>query len=201
MKAASHFDAQQRADRLREDISRWMDGELREDERERMMEALLTEEGRAIWAELHLIGDCVRGLPPGRADAAARICAALAKEPPILVPAARRKRLARESARSLGWGQLGRGGRAWLAVASLAAVGLVVTVAWRGLGGTDASAPGVALLPAASVNVPPAASTNAHVLPPAQWNAFLRVHQESADATSVYAVRQYLRPAVNVASE
>ncbi|MFN3628679.1 MAG: RseA family anti-sigma factor [Casimicrobiaceae bacterium] len=219
VKATSLFADDGEEMRLREDISRWMDGDLGADEADRVIRLLETEQGRAIWAEMHWVGDCVRGFdlgePSRQAALTARICTAIAEEPAILAPAPRRERLARErmiTALFERFDRLGRGGRAWAAVASLAAVGLVSTAAWQGLRG-DAAHPsgfaaGVAGGPGSAgqftpVNAPAGAPTSAQAIAGSaiDWNALMRAHQESADSTSIYPVRRYLRPVSNHSAE
>jgi negative regulator of sigma E activity len=206
--------------RLREDISRWMDGDLGADEADRVIRLLATDRGQAIWAEMHMVGDCVRGLDPGPASRqtalTARICAAVADEPAILAPAARRERLARERTITGLLDRLGRGGRAWAAVASVAAVGLVSTAAWQGLRGDAVSSGGLAAgtaRGAGGAGALTAVSAPANALAGSavggqtvagsniDWNALMRAHQESADSTSIYPVRQYLRPVSNHPAE
>ncbi len=194
--------------RLREDISRWMDGDLSADEADRVIRLLATDRGQAVWAEMHMVGDCVRGLDLGassrQAALTARICAAVAEEPAILAPAPRRERLARERTITGLLDRLGRGGRAWAAVASVAAVGLVSTAAWQGLrtdtvGSSDLAAGGGSAGPLTPVNAP--AGTPAVAGSNIDWNALMRAHQESADSTSIYPVRQYLRPVSSSSAE
>lgn len=206
--------------RLREDISRWMDGDLGADEADRVIRLLATDRGRAIWAEMHMVGDCVRGLDLGassrQAALTARICAAVAEEPAILAPAPRRERLARERTITGLLDRLGRGGRAWAAVASVAAVGLVSTAAWQGLRSDTVGSSG---LEAGTPGGPGGARTLTAVSAPANvlagsavggqtvagsnidWNALMRAHQESADSTSIYPVRQYVRSVANHPAE
>lgn len=184
---------------LREDVSRWVDGDIAPHEVDRAVRVLASPEGRAIWAELHLVGDGIRGLDIAGASCAGRIAAAIEREPAIVAPAARRERLARENAPAARARLLGRGGRAWAAVASMAAVGLVSTAAWQGWRGAPN---GNAALAGGTVTaVSTGGAITSSPVQHSDWAAYLRAHQESADSTSVYPVRQYLRPAVNAISE
>ncbi len=181
----------------RELISRLMDGDIEEHEVELALRTLDTEAGRQIWAELHAVGDCLRGLPPASARCQQKIFAALAAEPPILAPAPRRERLARQAtskvARPSLWSRFQRDGRLLAAAASIAAVGFVATASFELLRSPAAPSSGSM---AASSAPTPAVHTG-----PTDWNAYLRAHQESIDATSLHAVRQYLRPVSTQVSE
>ncbi len=184
----------------REQISRWMDGDIAPNEVELAMKTLASDEVRYCWAELHFVGDCIRGLEPTRAGCADRIRAAIAAEPTIVAPALK---VARERTLLASMRQIGRGGRAWATAAAIAAVGFVGTVTYQEFSttganervsslnqGSTAVADGRSNLQAGTVAVTPVVSPD--------FNALLRAHQESADANSMYSVRQYLRPAVAV---
>jgi len=185
----------------REQISRWMDGDIAPNEIELAMAALSREEGRYCWAEMHFVGDCIRGIehapPSGCAD---RIRSAIATEPAILAPAGKRLRQDREiKERGLfsAMTSMGRGGRAWATAAAVAAVGFVGTVVYK----DQVSAPQVAVAPALPsvgfASATPAANGKGN----AEFNAYLQAHQESADVSSLSPMRQYLRPAVIVQAQ
>ena len=66
----------------REQISRWLDGDIASHEIELAMTTLAKQDGRYCWAEMHFVGDCIRGLentPHGCAD---RIRAAIKEATP-----------------------------------------------------------------------------------------------------------------------
>ena len=177
----------------REQISRWMDGDIAPHEIDAAMAALSKSEGRYCWAEMHFVGDCIRGLentPNGCAEA---IRAAIDSEPAILAPAGKRLRVeaqVKQRGLSSAMAYLGKGGRAWATAAAVAAVGFVGTVVYK----DQVAAPqlaGVATSASASVvAAAPSASSRA------DFNAYLQAHQESADISSLSPMRQYLRPAV-----
>ena len=178
----------------REQISRWLDGDIAPHEIDLVMTTLSREEGRYCWAEMHFVGDCIRGLENTPGGCAESIRAAIASEPAIIAPAAKRLRVQAQE-RSLmkamtSIAHLGKGGRAWATAAAVAAVGFVGTVVYK----DQVAAPQVASA-TPSVNV---ASTDA-VMPTkarADFNAYLQAHQESADISSLSPMRQYMRPAV-----
>ena len=188
----------------REQISRWLDGDIAAHEIDLAMKVLSQEEGRYCWAEMHFVGDCIRGLENTPVGCADRIRTALAAEPAIVAPAG--KRLREQNAikeRSLfsamtHMAAFGRGGRAWATAAAVAAVGFVGTVVYK----DQTAAPQMASTPAvgsaalaANVVTAPAAKPNA------EFNAYLQAHQESADISSLSPMRQYMRPAVIVQAQ
>jgi negative regulator of sigma E activity len=184
----------------REQISRWLDGDIASHEIELAMVTLSREEGRYCWAEMHFVGDCIRGLENTPSGCAERIRAAIASEPAILAPAGKRLRQeAQVKERSLAqaFTQMGRGGRAWATAAAVAAVGFVGTVVYK-----DQTA-----LPQIAAGVPTTlqASTENSVSNSAKarndFNAYLQAHQESADISSLSPMRQYMRPAVIVQTQ
>lgn len=176
----------------REQISRWMDGDIAPSEVELAMTTLSREDGRYCWAEMHFVGDCIRGLentPAGCADA---IRAAIAAEPAIVAPAGKRLRVqAQERSLVSAMTSIGRGGRAWATAAAVAAVGFVGTVVYKDQAGT----PQVAGMAPATVTVA-GADSNAPARTRSDFNAYLQAHQESADISSLSPMRQYMRPAV-----
>lgn len=175
----------------REQISRWMDGDIAAHEIELAMAALSREEGRYCWAEMHFVGDCIRGLENTPKGCAESIRAAIAAEPSIVAPAGKRLRVqAQERSLMTAMSSIGRGGRAWATAAAVAAVGFVGTVVYK----DQVNAPQLASA-APVVNVASADAT----LPTksrADFNAYLQAHQESADISSLSPMRQYMRPAV-----
>ncbi len=186
----------------REQISRWMDGDIAAHEVEHALSVLGDADNRYCWAEMHFVGDCIRGLEPTASGCADRIRAAIAEEPAIVAPrvkVARERAVLQEKNLFASMRQMGRGGRAWATAAAIAAVGFVGTVVYQ-----DQSRTNVAVVPAGAVaeqvaqqELKPQPATLASTKP-AEFNLFLQAHQESADATSVSTVRQYLRPAVSV---
>ena len=180
----------------REQISRWLDGDIAAHEIDLAMTTLSREEGRYCWAEMHFVGDCIRGLentPGGCADS---IRAAIASEPAILAPAGKRLRVqARERSLVTAMATFGRGGRAWATAAAVAAVGFVGTVVYK----DQVASPHVAS--AASTVTVAATDAVAPTRARADFNAYLQAHQESADFSSLSPMRQYLRPAVIVQAQ
>ncbi len=182
----------------REQISRWLDGDIASHEIDLAMKVLSQEEGRYCWAEMHFVGDCIRGLENTPAGCADRIRTALASEPAIIAPAGRRLReqkAIKERSLFSAMTQMSRGGRAWATAAAVAAVGFIGTVVYK----DQAAAPQMASVPAAGTAV--LASNAAPAKPNAEFNAYLQAHQESADISSLSPMRQYMRPAVIVQAQ
>ena len=178
----------------REQISRWLDGDIAPHEIDLAMTTLAQEDGRYCWAEMHFVGDCIRGLENTPSGCAERIRAAIVAEPIIVAPVAKRLReQAQHKERSMvaAMTSIGRGGRAWATAAAVAAVGFVGTVVYK----DQTATPQVAALPASAVTAPVAAKPNA------DFSAYLQAHQESADISSLSPMRQYLRPAVIVQTQ
>ncbi|TAF99759.1 MAG: hypothetical protein EAZ30_12885 [Betaproteobacteria bacterium] len=176
----------------REQISRWMDGDIAPHEIDLAMATLSKEDNRYCWAEMHFVGDCIRGIEPTASGCAERIRAAIAAEPTIMAPVARvaRERAAlKDNALFGAMRQMGRGGRAWATAAAVAAVGFVGTVVYQ----DQMRGAQLAVAPAVNAGVAQARS--------ADFNALLQAHQESADATSLSSVRQYMRPAVAIQTQ
>ncbi len=186
----------------REQVSRWMDGDIAPHEIELAMKTLCAEEVRYCWAEMHFVGDCIRGLEPTKIGCAEAVRAAIALEPTVVAPqvktARQRVEAAQEKSLFASMRQMGRGGRVWATAAAVAAVGFVGTVVYQQQSTTSQ----IAIVPqqngslAVQANGAEAASRDA--VRSADFNALLQAHQESADASSMYAVRQYLRPAVAI---
>lgn len=174
----------------REQISRWMDGDIAPHEIDLAMAALSREEGRYCWAEMHFVGDCIRGLENTPGGCAESIRAAIASEPAIIAPAGKRLRVqAQERSLMAAMTSIGRGGRAWATAAAVAAVGFVGTVVFK----DQVVAPQMAS--AVSTVTVAGADTTIPVKARADINAYLQAHQESADSVSLSPMRQYMRPA------
>ena len=181
----------------REQISRWLDGDIAPHEIDLAMSTLSLEEGRYCWAEMHFVGDCIRGLENTPNGCAESIRAAIAAEPAIVAPAAKRLRVQAQE-RSLmtammSIAHIGRGGRAWATAAAVAAVGFFGAVVYKDqvVAPQLASAAPTAALAVAGAGVDAVLPTNAR----ADFNAYLQAHQESADSLSLSPMRQYMRPA------
>ena len=174
----------------REQISRWMDGDIAPHEIDLAMAALSREEGRYCWAEMHFVGDCIRGLENTPGGCAESIRAAIASEPAIIAPAGKRLRVqAQERSLMAAMTSIGRGGRAWATAAAVAAVGFVGTVVYKDqvVAPQMASAVSTVTVAGADTTIPSKAR--------ADINAYLQAHQESADFVSLSPMRQYMRPA------
>jgi negative regulator of sigma E activity len=187
----------------REQVSRWMDGDIAPHEIDLAMKTLCAEETRYCWAEMHFVGDCIRGLDPVKVGCAESIRAAIALEPTIVAPQVKTARQRVEAAQHktlfASMRQMGRGGRVWATAAAVAAVGFVGSVVYQqqsNLFGNATIAQNNGAPPAQAIAAK--AGVAATVAANEDFNALLRAHQESADATSMYAVRQYLRPALAV---
>ncbi len=179
----------------REQISRWLDGDIAPHEIDLAMTALSQEDGRYCWAEMHFVGDCIRGLENTPSGCAERIRAAIIAEPTIVAPVAKRLReqaQLKERSMVAAMSSIGRGGRAWATAAAVAAVGFVGTVVYK----DQVATPQVAALPGSAVTAPVATAK-----PSADFSAYLQAHQESADISSLSPMRQYLRPAVIVQTQ
>jgi negative regulator of sigma E activity len=177
----------------REQVSRWMDGDIAPHEIDLAMTTLSREEGRYCWAEMHFVGDCIRGLENTPSGCAESIRAAIAAEPAILAPAGKRLRVQAKE-RSLmtamsSIAHLGRGGRAWATAAAVAAVGFVGTVVYK----DQVVAPQLASATSPMTVISADAALPAKAR--ADYSAYLQAHQESADFSSLSPMRQYMRPA------
>jgi negative regulator of sigma E activity len=174
----------------REQISRWMDGDIAPHEIDLAMATLSREEGRYCWAEMHFVGDCIRGLENTPSGCAESIRAAIASEPAIIAPAGKRLRVhAKERSLMAAMTAIGRGGRAWATAAAVAAVGFVGTVVYKDQVAMPQMASAVSTVTVAGADT--AVPTKAR----ADINAYLQAHQESADFVSLSPMRQYMRPA------
>jgi negative regulator of sigma E activity len=192
----------------REQISRWMDGDIAPHEIELAMKTLTSDEARYCWAELHFVGDCVRGLEATRSGCAERIRSAIALEPTVIAPVAKtarvRAEVVQEKSLVASLREMGRGGRLWATAATVAAIGFVGTVVYQQqasptqiAGNAQITGPATSVAVGSVVSAKAVPSADAFAKP-SDFNALLQAHQESADASSMYAVRQYLRPAVAV---
>ncbi len=182
------------SDATREQISRWLDGDIASHEIDLAMKVLSQEEGRYCWAEMHFVGDCIRGLEDTPVGCADRLRIALAGEPAIIAPAGKRLReqkAIKEKSLFNAMIHVGRGGRAWATAAAVAAVGFVGTVVYNDQAPSQQF---VAASPDATKG-PPASAPN-----PILTN-YLQAHQESADFSSLSPMRQYMRPAVIVQAQ
>ena len=174
----------------REQISRWMDGDIAPHEIDLAMAALSREEGRYCWAEMHFVGDCIRGLENTPGGCAESIRAAIASEPAIIAPAGKRLRVqAQERSLMAAMTSIGRGGRAWATAAAVAAVGFVGTVVYKDQVAAPQMASAVSTVTVAGADTTIPAKARADI------NAYLQAHQESADFVSLSPMRQYMRPA------
>ena len=186
----------------REQISRWMDGDIAPHEIELAMAALSREEGRYCWAEMHFVSDCIRGLENTPTGCAEAIRAAISAEPAIIAPAGKRLRVQAQE-RSLmtamkSISRFGKGGRAWATAAAVAAIGFVGTVVYKDQVAAPQVASAASNVKLADIGViQGAAPTKVR----ADLNAYLQAHQESADISSLSPMRQYLRPAVIVQAQ
>lgn len=182
----------------REQVSRWMDGDIAPHEIDLAMKTLCAEETRYCWAEMHFVGDCIRGLEPIKAGWAESIRAAIALEPTIIAPQVKTARQRVEAAQDktlfASMRQMGRGGRVWATAAAVAAVGFVGSVVYQQQSNFSENT----TIARNNGALPVQAASTSAVAINEDFNALLRAHQESADATSMYAVRQYLRPALAV---
>lgn len=182
----------------REQISRWLDGDIAAHEIDLAMKVLSHEEGRYCWAEMHFVGDCIRGLENTPVGCADRIRSALAAEPAIIAPAGKRLReqkAIKERSLFSAMTSISRGSRAWATAAAVAAVGFVGTVVYK----DQIAAPQTASAPA--VGNAALASSAPTAKPNAEFNAYLQAHRESADISSLSPMRQYMRPAVIVQAQ
>ena len=181
----------------REQISRWLDGDIAAHEFDVAMTTLSREEGRYCWAEMHFVGDCIRGLENTPNGCAESIRAAIACEPAIIAPAAKRLRVqAQERSLMTAMASIGRGGRAWATAAAVAAVGFVGTVVYQGQVAVPQLASLAPTVTVTNAGASAGADVSATSKTRADFNAYLQAHQESADFySSLSPMRQYMRPA------
>jgi sigma-E factor negative regulatory protein RseA len=153
---------------MNEELSRLMDGDLPDDEVDRVLGACRGPQALSTWACYHMIGDSLRGTPV--VVPSARIAQALAAEPTVLAP---RRVLPRAA-----------GSWAWAAAATVAAV---TVVGWTAVSLTRT--PGTAVAKAREAGAVTAAQVRPQVLPP----EYVLVHQEYSPATAIQGVGPYLR--------
>lgn len=151
---------------MKDQISQLMDGELDDEQAQRLFIALQRDEGRRDWGAYHLIGDAMRGTPSVSANFMENFSARLADEPTVLAP----HRLPRANPRMI----------ALSAAASVAAVGLVV---W-------------AVLHTGSVNEPAGmnmAQAPQAMLTTEKVNPYLLAHQEYSPSVDMQGMAPYIR--------
>jgi sigma-E factor negative regulatory protein RseA len=162
---------------MNEDLSRLMDGDLGDDEAERVLGECRRPGALASWACYHVIGDALRGEPSLRPGFSRRFAAALAAEPTVLAPRRRQHPVAT-------W--------AWAAAASIAAV---TVVGWTALALTES--PGTAIAKAREAGAVTPASVRTQTLP----QDYLLAHQEYSPATALQGVSPYLRAVSGAAGD
>lgn len=153
--------------RMDERISQLMDGELDDDEAQRLLASLRRPDAQHEWHAYHLIGDTLRDDSSSvSAGFMERFSARLAEEPTVLAP----HRLPRRSPRTI----------ALSAAASVAAVGLVV---W-------------AVAQTGAVNAPAeliVAKAPQPGLVSASVNPYLLAHQEHSPSVAMQGMATYIR--------
>jgi sigma-E factor negative regulatory protein RseA len=158
-------------------ISALVDGELERREAEAALAALNTEgEARDTWRAYHLISDTMRDTRLLSDGFAARVAAKLAEEPTVLAP---RARPIFEQRR---WQLLS-------AAASIAAVALVVSVAFSPQEGSVGAPP----LASSQGAAPPATQETAQVAPPASADDYLLAHHGYSPRSSLQGMSAYVR--------
>jgi len=158
---------------MKSKISALLDGELERHEADAALEALRTEGlARDSWRAYHLIGDSMRDTRLLSDGFAERVAAQLAEEPTVLAPRARRILAQRR------WQLLS-------AAASLAAVTLVVAVAFPPQDATDSVPPQVA---AALPQI-----ETVQVAPPEAVDDYLLAHQGYSPRNSLQGMAAYVR--------
>lgn len=155
---------------MNEELSRLMDGDLPDEDVERVLSACGRDGGLTAWACYHLIGDALRGQLAPALKLSQRVARALASEPTVLAP---QRPVERPVA---SW--------AWAAAATVAAVGVV---GWTAYSLTQT--PGTAVAKAREAT----SVTSAQVRPQALPQDYVLVHQEYSPATAIQGVRPYLR--------
>jgi sigma-E factor negative regulatory protein RseA len=160
---------------MNENISRLMDGELRDDELDAVCSGLAHPEASQSWACYHVIGDALRGDCRATPGFGARFAQKLAAEPTVLAP---RRRVPQRTA-SFGWA----------AAATLAAVAVVGYTAFSLVDDTPA-----AIAKAREAGAIRAAQVRPQVHVPADY---LLAHQEYSPAVALQGVSPYMRAVVN----
>jgi sigma-E factor negative regulatory protein RseA len=165
---------------MNENISRLMDGELEDDEFERCIGSLKSDDAMQTWVCYHVIGDQLRGAQRVSPGFAARFSAALAAEPTVLAPAR-----AQRSAQPATF--------AWAVAATIAAV---TVVGWTAFSMVD-------IPPGAVAKAREAATVRAaQFKPPAELPSdYLIAHQEYSPATAFQGGGPYLRAVATAGAE
>jgi sigma-E factor negative regulatory protein RseA len=149
-----------------EQISQLMDGELDDDEAQRLLASLRRPEAQHEWHAYHLIGDALRDTSSVSTGFMERFSAQLAEEPTVLAP----HRLPRRNPRTI----------ALSAAASVAAVGLVV---WAVVQTGTVNAPAELIV----AKAPPPGVVSASV------NPYLLAHQEHSPSVAMQGMATYIR--------
>ena len=161
---------------MNENISRLMDGELPDDELDRVCTALARPEAQATWICYHVIGDALRGQAQMLPGFATRFAARLSSEPTLLAP---RRRVPKDA---ISWG--------WAAAATLAAVTVVGWTAFSLVDDTPA-----AIAKAREAGAIRAAQIRPQVRVPADY---LLAHQEYSPSIALQGASPYVRAVVPV---
>jgi sigma-E factor negative regulatory protein RseA len=158
---------------MNEEISALMDGELSEQELNRLLQALPHKpELRRTWDEYHELGDALRGCTAAAPGFGDRFAARLAAEPTILAPQLAPRRAAI--------------GGPWLAAAAVAAgVAFVGWVAWP----TATPETPIAVAPARTVIAAQPAAVPLH----GSLRDYLLAHQAYSPAGGMQGVVPYAR--------
>lgn len=152
--------------KMDEQVSQLMDGELGEDEAQRLFASLPRRQMQHEWHAYHLIGDVLRDTSPVSDDFMERFSARLAAEPTVLAP----RQLPRHNTRAI----------ALSAAASVAAAGLVV---WAVLQTGAVNAPAELIV----AKAPPSSLVSASV------NPYLLAHQEHSPSLAMQGMATYIR--------
>jgi sigma-E factor negative regulatory protein RseA len=151
---------------MNEEISQLMDGELDDDQTQRLLAAMQRSEARHEWQTYHLMGDALRDTPAVSSDFMQRFSDRLAQEPTVLAPQPTVQHKPRMIALS--------------AAASVTAVGLVVwAVLQTGAVNTPASL--------ITAKAPQAMLTSSNV------NPYLLAHQEYSPSVAMQGMAPYIR--------
>lgn len=150
---------------MNEEISQLMDGELDDDQAQRLFSAMQGSKMQHEWQVYHLMGDALRDTPSVSSDFMQRFNARLAEEPTVLAP----HRVFRHKPRMI----------ALSAAASVTAVGLVV---WAVL------QTGAVSTPASTMAMAPQA-----ILTSSDVNPYLLAHQEYSPSVAMQGMAPYIR--------
>ncbi len=207
-----------------EKISRLMDGDMPHTELAVTMRAC-SGEGRQAWQDYHLIGEALRGdlaresnCQTGFDDKLySRICAAIADEPNVFVPAvARANKESRERSASPGsfeiggpvqpseveatrgrWLNVGNGSAIWKPWALAASVATAAVVGWQTMV-TQPRELAAARAAAQTMAAGASPSTSTLAAQTASMNRYLSAHTEAAPVTRLSGPRVYIQPVSNV---